>query len=99
MVVIGRDCKDVSEDEALSYVHGYCIGNDVSARRWQGNKKSGGQWTRAKSFDTFSPIGPQIVLGSELNAIANRLQISTKLNSQVMQVRVGAVWDIELEYV
>lgn len=33
----------------------------------QGNKKSGGQWTRSKSFDTFSPIGPQIVLGSELS--------------------------------
>ena len=33
--MIGKDCKDVSKEEALSYVHGYCIGNDVSARRWQ----------------------------------------------------------------
>ena len=86
VVVIGKDCKNVSKEEALSYLHGYCLGNDVSARRWQGNKKSGGQWTRAKSFDTFSPIGPQIVLGSELNAVINRAHISTRLNSTVMQV-------------
>ena len=50
------------------------------------DKKSGGQWTRAKSFDTFSPIGPQIVLGSEMNAVINRAHISTRLNSSVMQV-------------
>ena len=68
VVVIGKDCKDVSKEEALSYVHGYCIGNDVSARRWQGNKQSGGQWCRSKSFDTFSPIGPQIVLAKEMNS-------------------------------
>ena len=67
VIVIGKDCKNVSKEAALQYVHGYCIGNDVSARRWQGNKKSGGQWTRAKSFDTFSPIGPQIVLGPQLS--------------------------------
>ena len=37
VVIIGKDCKNVSKEEALSYVHGYCIGNDVSARRWQVN--------------------------------------------------------------
>lgn len=35
VIVIGKDCKDVSKEDALDYVHGYCIGNDVSARRWQ----------------------------------------------------------------
>lgn len=35
VIVIGKDCKNVSKEDALRYVHGYCIGNDVSARRWQ----------------------------------------------------------------
>lgn len=35
VIVIGKDCKNVTKEEALDYVHGYCIGNDVSARRWQ----------------------------------------------------------------
>ena len=85
VIVIGKDCKDVSKEDALDYVHGYCIGNDVSARRWQGNKKSSGQWTRAKSFDTFSPIGPQIVLQSQLNSVVDKLQLSTRLNDKIMQ--------------
>jgi len=59
-VVIGRECKDVPEAEALEYVLGYTIANDVTARRWQGGK-GGGQWTRSKSFDTFLPLGPYLV--------------------------------------
>ena len=35
VIIIGKDCKDVSKEEAFDYIHGYCIGNDVSARRWQ----------------------------------------------------------------
>ena len=35
VIIIGKDCKDVSKEEAFNYIHGYCIGNDVSARRWQ----------------------------------------------------------------
>lgn len=62
-VVIGHQrCKDVSAEEALDYVCGYTVANDVSARRWQG-KKGGGQWSRAKSFDTFTPVGPALLLG------------------------------------
>lgn len=81
-VVIGRRCKDVTEDEALRYVLGYTIANDVSARRWQG-KRGGGQWSRAKSFDTFTPLGPSVVGTGGINP--QSLTITTRLNGQVMQ--------------
>ncbi|MFN3980013.1 MAG: fumarylacetoacetate hydrolase family protein [Caldilinea sp.] len=56
-VVIGRRCRNVSEKDALSYVFGYTIANDVTARDLQ---KKDGQWTRGKGFDTFAPVGPWI---------------------------------------
>jgi 2-keto-4-pentenoate hydratase/2-oxohepta-3-ene-1,7-dioic acid hydratase in catechol pathway len=56
-VVIGKKARDVSEQDALSYVLGYTCGNDVSARDAQMND---GQWARGKSFDTFCPLGPWI---------------------------------------
>ena len=64
-VVIGRDCKNVTQPEALDYVLGYCCANDVSARDWQ-LKKGGGQWCRGKTFDTFLPLGPALVLNDEI---------------------------------
>ena len=57
-IVVGRLCKDVSSAEAAAFVAGYTCGNDVTARDLQ---KLDGQWTRAKSFDTFCPLGPWIV--------------------------------------
>lgn len=59
-VVLKEACRDVTEEEALSYVGGYTCANDISARRWQG-KKGGGQWCRAKTFDTFCPLGPVLM--------------------------------------
>lgn len=56
-VVIGRKCKDVSEEDACQYILGYTIANDVTARDLQ---PKNGQWTVAKSFDTFFPFGPYI---------------------------------------
>jgi len=56
-VVIGRMCKDVPVDRVNDVIFGYSIANDVTARDLQ---KSDGQWTRAKGFDTFCPIGPWI---------------------------------------
>lgn len=56
-VIIGEECRDVPREEALSHVLGYVVANDVTARLWQ-VKRGGGQFTRAKSFDTFCPIGP-----------------------------------------
>jgi 2-keto-4-pentenoate hydratase/2-oxohepta-3-ene-1,7-dioic acid hydratase in catechol pathway len=60
VVVMGRRCSRVSRGEALGFILGYTCGNDVSARGWQ---KADLNWWRAKSSDTFSPIGPFIVTG------------------------------------
>ncbi|MCS6825739.1 MAG: fumarylacetoacetate hydrolase family protein, partial [Caldilinea sp.] len=56
-VVIGRRCRRVAAADALHYVFGYTVANDVTARDLQ---KKDGQWTRAKGFDTFAPVGPWI---------------------------------------
>jgi 2-keto-4-pentenoate hydratase/2-oxohepta-3-ene-1,7-dioic acid hydratase in catechol pathway len=82
-VVIGRACKNVSRQNALDYVLGYTCCNDVSARDWQ-IKRGGGQWSRGKSFDTFSPLGPVLVTPDEIPN-PNALKIRTVLNGQVMQ--------------
>lgn len=82
-VVIGRAAKDVAEHEALSFVLGYCCGNDVSARWWQ-KEGSGGQFCRGKSFDTFCPLGPRVVPAGEI-ADAQALRISCRVNGQTRQ--------------
>jgi len=82
-VVIARDCKNVSEEDALTFVLGYTVANDVSARRWQG-KKGGTQWCFAKSFDTFLPLGP-VLMSARAIPDPNNLRISTTLNGNVMQ--------------
>ncbi len=82
-VVIGRACKNVSQQNALDYVLGYTCSNDVSARDWQ-IKRGGGQWSRGKSFDTFSPLGPVLVTRDEIPD-PNTLKIRTVLNGQAMQ--------------
>src|SRR5690349_9563476 len=76
-VVIGRRARRVSEAEAMSRVSGYVVVNDVSARDWQGSKpalrpgeKGDGQWLRAKSSDTFLPIGPAFVPAGDLDPAA-----------------------------
>lgn len=84
-VVIGRDAKHVSREQALDYVLGYTCANDVSARDWQRDRDmGGGQFCRAKSFDGFCPIGPCIVTTDEI-ADAQKLRVRTLLNGQVMQ--------------
>jgi 2-keto-4-pentenoate hydratase/2-oxohepta-3-ene-1,7-dioic acid hydratase in catechol pathway len=81
-VILGRDCRDVAEDEALECVAGYAIANDVSARWWQ-KQGSGGQFVRGKSFDTFCPLGDAV----PVSAIADpqQLHLVTRLNGEVMQ--------------
>ena len=84
-VVIGRDAKNVSKADALGYVFGYTIANDVSARDWQREKNlGGGQFARGKSFDGFCPLGPDIVTADEIPN-PNDLMLQTKLNGEVMQ--------------
>jgi 2-keto-4-pentenoate hydratase/2-oxohepta-3-ene-1,7-dioic acid hydratase in catechol pathway len=82
-VVIGKKCKNVSKEDALDYVLGYTAANDVSARDWQ-REWGSNQWCRAKTFDTFCPLGPVIVTAEELPQ-PNALQIRTVLNGEVMQ--------------
>jgi len=82
-VVIGQAAKDVSAAEALDYVLGYTVANDVSARRWQGGRGSG-QWVRGKSFDTFCPLGPELVTTDEL-ADPQNLNMNCVLDGRIMQ--------------
>lgn len=82
-VVIGKTCKNVPREKALDYVLGYTCANDVSARDWQRNG-GGGQWCRGKTFDTFAPLGPCLVLKDEIPDPA-ALGIRTLLNGDVMQ--------------
>ena len=80
-VVIGRTVRGIGVDDALDAVAGYLCANDVSARDLQRSDK---QFTRAKSLDTFGPIGPRFVPSSEIPD-PQRLRIRTILNGQVMQ--------------
>jgi len=80
-VVIGQTCKDVSEQDALHYVAGYTIMNDVTARDWQSFSS---QWMPGKAIDTFAPMGPGIVPASELPD-PQKLHITTRVNGQVLQ--------------
>ncbi|MEL0082246.1 MAG: fumarylacetoacetate hydrolase family protein [Gammaproteobacteria bacterium] len=82
-VVIGRDCKNVSAAEALDYVAGYTCANDVSARDWQ-MEWGGGQFCRGKTFDTFCPLGPELVTTDEIDN-PNALRISTLVNGNRVQ--------------
>jgi 2-keto-4-pentenoate hydratase/2-oxohepta-3-ene-1,7-dioic acid hydratase in catechol pathway len=82
-VVIGKTCKNVSREDALSYVLGYTCGNDVSARDWQ-NRLGGGQWCRGKTFDTFAPLGPCLVTTDEITN-PNALRLKTTVSGEVLQ--------------
>lgn len=82
-VVIAKPAKNVPEDIALSYVKGYTVANDVSARRWQ-KSGGGGQWVRGKSFDTFCPLGPVLVTPDGIPD-PNSLNLSMTLNGGIMQ--------------
>jgi 2-keto-4-pentenoate hydratase/2-oxohepta-3-ene-1,7-dioic acid hydratase in catechol pathway len=84
-VVIGKAAKDVSRSNALDFVLGYTIANDVTARDWQREKSlGGGQFARGKSFDGFCPLGPVVVSSDEIPD-PNRLHIRTTLNGMLMQ--------------
>ena len=82
-VVIGRPCKNVKPEEALSYVLGYVCANDVSARDWQ-KEKGGGQFCRGKTFDTFCPVGPCLATADEI-ADPSKLTIRSFVNEDKMQ--------------
>lgn len=76
-VVIGKEAKYVSEDEALDYVAGFCVINDVSERNFQMNLT--GQWTKGKSCDTFGPTGPYLLTRDEFGTTA--AEVDAKVQS------------------
>ncbi len=79
VIVIGKPCHRVTEEEALDYVLGYTCGNDVSARDCQFRLDT--QWSRGKSFDTFCSLGPWI----ETNLDPENVPVSLTLNGRTMQ--------------
>lgn len=78
-IVISKRCKDATFESANDYILGYTCFNDVTARDIQ---EKDGQWTRAKSFDTFAPIGPWII--TDIKDVGN-LKIYSKLNNEIKQ--------------
>jgi 2-keto-4-pentenoate hydratase/2-oxohepta-3-ene-1,7-dioic acid hydratase in catechol pathway len=82
-VIIGYECKNVSREDAINYVLGYTIANDVSARDWQ-KEWGGSQWCRGKTFDTFCPLGPALVTPTAIRN-PNNLAMATRVNGVTMQ--------------
>jgi 2-keto-4-pentenoate hydratase/2-oxohepta-3-ene-1,7-dioic acid hydratase in catechol pathway len=76
VVVIGKQCKNVSQEEALDYVFGYTIGNDVSERTWQRGDRT--MW-RAKNTDTFKPMGPWIVTDLNPDHLHVKITVSDRV--------------------
>lgn len=79
-VVIGRKARCISPEQALDHVLGYTCANDVSARDCQRKDK---QWSRAKGFDTFCPLGPWLVTADEIDP--TRVRVQSRLNGNPMQ--------------
>ncbi len=78
VLVIGRECSDVSEADALDCVFAITAGNDVSERGWQSSDL---QWLRAKGSDTFGPVGPSMVVGLDPDDVS----VESRLNGEVRQ--------------
>ena len=81
-VVIGRICRDVPAEQATDVIHGYTIANDVTARDLQ---RSDVQFTRAKGFDSFCPLGPWIETDLDPQAFADGVRVQTHLNGDLKQ--------------
>ena len=79
-VIIGKEAKNVPVDKALDYVAGYTVANDVSARTWQANAGAR-QWIRGKSFDTFCPLGPDLITPEDVTDPDN-LNLKCVLNGR-----------------
>ncbi len=81
-IVIGKRASYVDGSEALDYVAGYCLHNDVSEREFQIER--GGQWVKGKSCDTFAPLGPWLTTKDEIENV-NNLRLWLTVNGQKMQ--------------
>lgn len=86
VIVIGKEVKNASREEARAAIFGLTCGNDVSDRNWQHGEKKDLQWWRAKGCDTFAPLGPAISTG-----LGDRsLLLQTRLNGEVVQKQYTA---------
>jgi len=83
VAVVGRKGKNIPRQRGMEYIAGYAVGHDVSARDWQLNKP-GKQWMAGKTFDTFAPVGPTLVMAGEVPDPHN-LGIRLRLNGETMQ--------------
>lgn len=81
VAVMGKECKDVSAEEALDYVYGYTCGNDMSTRDLQFARSS--QWVLSKTLDGFAPVGPCLVVGENIDP--DNLKISSVVNGELRQ--------------
>lgn len=81
--MISKNARDVSVEDAANYILGYTVGNDLTARLFQDPKRSGGQFTFAKAFDNFAPLGPVLVSCAVFEAQAKNL--TTRVNGKVVQ--------------
>ena len=81
-VVIGKRANYISKEEAMDYIAGYVLHNDVSEREFQLEK--GGQWVKGKSCDTFAPLGPYLVTKEEISD-PNNLRLWLSINDKKMQ--------------
>jgi len=80
--VIGKEAKNISEDESENHIFGYCLVNDISEREWQ--LEGTGQWVKGKSADTFGPTGPYLVTKDEIKDV-NNLNMKLDVNGKNMQ--------------
>lgn len=80
-IIVGKNCKNITVNDAPNAIFGYMIFNDVSARDIQFKDK---QFTRGKSFDSFAPCGPWITTKDEINDVQN-LKMTTKINDELRQ--------------
>jgi len=90
-LVIKKEAKDIAEEKVKDYILGYTCLNDVTARDIQ---KKDGQWTRAKSFDTFCPLGPWI----ETDIDPSNLMIKSYLNGELRQKSATSNFIFSVEY-
>ena len=81
-VVIGKKASYVNEEDAINYVAGYCLHNDVSEREFQ--LERGGTWDKGKGCDSFAPLGPWLVTKDEIADVSN-LRLWLKVNDTIMQ--------------
>jgi 2-keto-4-pentenoate hydratase/2-oxohepta-3-ene-1,7-dioic acid hydratase in catechol pathway len=95
-IIIGKNLKNISEEEAEEHILGYCLVNDISEREWQIEKL--GQWVKGKSHDTFGPIGPYLVTKDDISDV-NNLNLSLDVNGKRMQTGNSKMMIFNVNYI